>query len=188
MVLRDSRPNRPLIFEQEPRLVFVQTTRFYWEVGDRRACITGCSGSLTLSGRAARGHWYACPQLDEYGQTLFSSVNRTVSSVGASSPMCVSSGFGLETFIGLLTGQSVPIFRCARERRSMPIVMFLTTSDHMRPIRIPTSAGGGAERPAMDPTIRCPIRRLCCLPTLQEPLRFPAGPQMEGKHEHACSS
>jgi hypothetical protein len=31
----------------------------------------------------------------------------------------------------------------------MPIVMFLTTSDLMRPIRIPTSAGRGAERPTM---------------------------------------
>jgi hypothetical protein len=37
------------------------------------------------------------------------------------------------------------------------------------PIRIPASAGRGAERPIMDSNIRCPIRRLCCLPTLQEP-------------------
>jgi hypothetical protein len=28
-----------------------------------------------------------------------------------------SSRFGLETRIGLLTGQSLPIFRCGRERR-----------------------------------------------------------------------
>jgi hypothetical protein len=39
----------------------------------------------------------------------------------------------------------------------MPIVMFLTTSDLTRPIRIPASAGRGAERPTMDSTIRCPF-------------------------------
>ena len=39
----------------------------------------------------------------------------------------------------------------------MPIVVFLTTSDLTRPIRIPASAGRGAERPTMDSTIRCPF-------------------------------
>jgi hypothetical protein len=63
----------------------------------------------------------------------------------------------------------------------MPIVMFLTTSDLMRPIRIPTSAGRGAERPTMGSSIRCPIRRLCCRPSLQEPPRWSPGPQMEAK-------
>ena len=70
----------------------------------------------------------------------------------------------------------------------MPIVMILMTSDRMRPIRIPASVGRGAERPTMDSTIRCPIRRLCCFPSLQESPRWAAGPQMEGKYEHACSS
>jgi hypothetical protein len=39
----------------------------------------------------------------------------------------------------------------------MPIVVFLTTNDLCDPIRIPTSAGRGAERPTMDSTIRRPI-------------------------------
>jgi hypothetical protein len=64
---------------------------------------------------------------------------------------------------------------------SMPIVHVLTTSDLMRPIRIPTSAGRGAERPTMGSCIRCPIRRLCCRPSLQEPPRWSPGPQMEAK-------
>jgi hypothetical protein len=63
----------------------------------------------------------------------------------------------------------------------MPIVHVLTTSDLMRPIRIPTSAGRGAERPTMGSCIRCPIRRLCCRPSLQEPPRWSPGPQMEAK-------
>jgi len=63
----------------------------------------------------------------------------------------------------------------------MPIVMFLTTSDLMRPIRIPTSAGRGAERPTMGSSIRCPIRQLCCRPSLQEPPCWSTGPQMEAK-------
>jgi len=63
----------------------------------------------------------------------------------------------------------------------MPIVMFLTTGDLMRPIRIPTSAGRGAERPTMGSSIRCPIRRLCCCPSLREPPRWSPGPQMEAK-------
>ena len=73
------------------------------------------------------------------------------------------------------------IFRCGRECASMPIVMFLTTSDLMRPIRIPTSAGCGAELPTMGSSIRCPNRRLCCRPSLQEPPRWSPGPQMEAK-------
>ena len=67
--------------------------------------------------------------------------------------------------------------RCA----SMPIVILLTTSDLMRPIRIPTSAGRGAERPTMGSSIRCPIRQLCCRPSLQELPRWSSGPQMEAK-------
>jgi hypothetical protein len=63
----------------------------------------------------------------------------------------------------------------------MPIVHVLTTSDLMRPIRIPTSAGRGAERPTMGSCIRCPIRPLCCRPSLQEPPRWSPGPQMEAK-------
>ena len=63
----------------------------------------------------------------------------------------------------------------------MPMVMFLTTTDLMRPIRIPTSAGRGAERPTMGSSILGPIRRLCCCPFLQEPPRWSPGPQMEAK-------
>src|ERR1700676_410630 len=62
----------------------------------------------------------------------------------------------------------------------MPIVMFLTTSDLMRPDQNSCfSWARGAERPTMDSTIRCPIRRLCCLPSLQEPPRWSTGPQTE---------
>ena len=70
----------------------------------------------------------------------------------------------------------------------MPIVMFLTTSDLMRPIRIPTSAGRGAERPTMGSSIPVPNSSTLLL-------SFPAGtPALVtgatdgGKTEHAYSS
>jgi hypothetical protein len=70
----------------------------------------------------------------------------------------------------------------------MPITMFLTTSDIMRPDQNSCFSLDGAERPTMDSTNPCPIRRLCRLPTLHEPRRWSAGPQTEGEYEHACSS
>ena len=70
----------------------------------------------------------------------------------------------------------------------MRIVMFLTTSDLMRPIRILTSAGRGAERPTMDSTIRCP-NSSTLLPSYPAGTpRCSAGLPTEGKYEHACSS
>jgi hypothetical protein len=60
--------------------------------------------------------------------------------------------------------------------------MFLTTSDLMRPIRIPTSAGRGAERPTMGSCIRCPIPTTL-LPSFPAGTpRWSTGPQMEAKH------
>ena len=50
----------------------------------------------------------------------------------------------------------------------MPIVMFLTTSDIMRPDQDSCFSLVGAERPTMHSTIRCSIRRLCRLPSLYE--------------------
>jgi hypothetical protein len=51
----------------------------------------------------------------------------------------------------------------------MPIVMFLTTSDLMRPDQNSCFSWARCRAAYHGFNIRCPIRRLCCLPTLQEP-------------------
>jgi hypothetical protein len=83
---------------------------------------------------------------------------------------------GLETCFGLLTGQSVPIFRCRRKSAlsDADLVMFLTTSDDaMLVSRSEFLHQPGAVARAALPWIPAiperPMRSLCRLPTLHEP-------------------
>ena len=70
----------------------------------------------------------------------------------------------------------------------MPIVMFLTTSEIMRPDQDSCFSLARCRAAYRGFNYPVPIRRFCRLPTLHEPPRWSAGPQTESKYEHACPS